>query len=477
MYDVVIIGSGVAGLSAALSCPPSLNVLILTKNKIDTTNSTLAQGGIAATISENEVDIQSHIADTINAGDGVCDQMAVEYLVRKSKQAVDFLINNGVEFDRDGDSYCLTREAAHSQRRILHAGGDRSGRYILQALIEQVINKQNIDVVENANVVAVEQCEYGVYATKYHKSNRVHEIKTNNLVLACGGYANIFKNTSNNIGSNGDGIGIALSLELELENLAYVQFHPTTFRDESANRNFLLTEALRGEGARLWSSENGYFMENYHRLKDVAPRDITARAIFKELQISDNQVMLDCRLIGSAEKIKNRFVGVNEYLQSKGYDLTTEMIPVIPSAHYTIGGIKTDLDGRTNKKGVYACGEVASTGVHGANRLASNSLLECVVFGCAIGETLKAKMRYPIVQVKGSVNKPSTATNKAIQTLLSENCGIERNKEQLYIAHSTISELQLSTIDQEQETKIKVATMIIEDCMQKASCGCHYIKE
>lgn len=477
MYDVVIIGSGVAALSCSLSIDPKLKVLLLTKSKMETTNSTLAQGGIAATITENKGDVESHIEDTLKAGCYVCNEDAVRFMIEKSKQAIDFLIESNVKFDMKDGKPSLTREAAHSQRRILHAGGDRSGKFILEGLIDSVKARENIKIIEFANVRYASEVKYGEYKVTYQVKNRNFSININNLVIATGGYANIFNNSSNNVNSNGDGIDLAIRLGLQLENLAYVQFHPTTFKDLDAHRNFLLTEALRGEGAKLWSSKNGYFMKNYHELEDIAPRDITARAINSELHIYGNEVKLDCRPIGSETNIKSRFVGVSEYLDSKGYDIANEMIPVVPAAHYSIGGIKTNLKGETNLSGVYACGEVASTGVHGANRLASNSLLECVVFGMAIGNTIEKKEEFEIEPSNISVSKKKNATNKAISTIISRACSIERSYSMLRSMKSTLEDLEMCTIDVDELVKIKFAKMILEDCISKPSLGCHYVKE
>ncbi len=326
-------------------------------------------------------DINSHIDDTYQTGANYGNIESISELVCKSKIAIDFLEANNIKFDgTTTEKYHFTREGGHTKHRILHAGGDKSGKMIMDGLTASVLNSKNIEVKEQAQALYFENDK--LY---FAQNNQLHAIASEAFVLALGGIGSSFLTTTSVKENRGDFITIAKSANLEIENLHFQQFHPTAFYSKNANEIFLLSEALRGEGAILLNSKGENFMPNYHEMGNLAPRDVVSRSILTETKrLGDDNVYLDFRM-KSAEFLKKRFPLVYDYCQNVGYDLATDLIPVFPAAHYTIGGIKANLNGQTSNERIYACGECASTGVHGANRLASNSLLECVVMGINVG--------------------------------------------------------------------------------------------
>lgn len=466
MYDVVIIGSGAAGLSVALSANKDLNILILSADLDNGANSKLAQGGIAATVTTDEASIESHISDTMMAGSNQNNIESVRFLIENSKDAIEFLVDSGVKFDLDNDgNFDMTKEGAHSQFRILHSG-DKSGQVIYDGLLTAAENQSNITIINEAVITS---CEVGLDETvviNYNKGTCGYSIETNKLVIASGGYGNLFKKTTNSNQINGLNLCIANQLGLETELLHLVQFHPTGFEDKNGKCH-LLTESLRGEGARFYTEETGYFMSDYHELADIAPRDITSRAVLDQIN-QGNQVYLDCSEVAKEYDMETRFSTVTKIAKDSGYNIASDMVPITPVAHYSIGGIKVDIHGQTSNSLVYACGEAASTGVHGANRLASNSLLECIVFGREIGSNLQSDSKYQIEE-----KEFETIETKAeeIRTILSKYCNIVRNDEGLQIALDLVNKL-----DGENNTcdLVLVAKQIIEAAIENDSIGCHY---
>jgi L-aspartate oxidase len=388
-HDYVIIGGGLAGLATALKIADKHKVLVLTKKEIDVCSTIHAAGGISCVWDKNDT-FESHVQDTLVAGDGLCDREVVEFIARKAPSRIKDLIAWGVKFDKkENGEYELTKEGGHSFRRILHYK-DITGREIHRALVEQVNKNKNIEVRTNQyaiNLIKKKGRCVGVYVYDVNTKG-IYGIASRVLVVATGGAGKAYLYTSNPDTATGDGIAMAYRIGAVIQNMECLQFHPTCLYHPLA-KNFLISESLRGEGAILKDIRGNRFMENEHPLKELAPRDIVSRAIDNVLkQNGDDFVYLDISF-KDPEYIKNRFPGVYQECKEYGIDITKDPIPVVPAAHYTCGGIKAKPNGETNIKGLYAVGECTSTGLHGANRLASNSLLECVVCGCECGELLR----------------------------------------------------------------------------------------
>lgn len=388
-YDVIVVGAGAAGLYASLCLPPHMRVALITKDTIDRSASDWAQGGIAAAIAPDDSP-KLHIEDTLKAGAGLCDVEAVQYLATHAEACVRSLLSMGVAFDRRGPDLALTLEAAHSRRRVLHAA-DTTGRAIVSTLIEQVFKRPNIEVISNAFVLDLwltsdrTVCR-GVNVLCHH---HIRWIAAQAVVLATGGGGQVFAQTTNPEVSTGDGVAMAWRAGAILRDLEFVQFHPTALTKEGAPR-FLISEAVRGEGAHLIDDQGRRFAFDYHPSGELAPRDVVSRAIFdylRPLHIAQPQhpahVWLDLRPIPT-DTIRHRFPNIIHVCQRWGVDVFNDPIPVAPAAHYWMGGIAVDLTSQSSIRNLYAVGETASTGVHGANRLASNSLLECLVFGAQL---------------------------------------------------------------------------------------------
>lgn len=383
----LVIGSGIAGLYTALELSKFGPVILITKSELSESNTTYAQGGIAAAIGNHDSP-ELHYQDTIMAGAGLCVSDSVLTLVHEGPNRVRHLIDLGVPFDRsEQNELALTREAAHSRRRILHADGDATGREVTRSLISK-IQAANIKVYENHFALAlVKKQEKCCGVITIHKG-RYHFFLAAAVILCSGGLGQIYGKTTNPIIATGDGISLAYYAGAVLKDLEFIQFHPTALYLPPAPP-FLISESVRGEGAILRNHMGVPFMSEYHQLAELAPRDIVARAIFTEIEKTSTEcVYLDLSRIG-IPTIKARFPNIYHKCASYGLDITAEPIPVAPAAHYAMGGVATDLFGRTNIPGLYAAGEVSNTGVHGANRLASNSLLEGLVFGGRIAEHLQ----------------------------------------------------------------------------------------
>jgi L-aspartate oxidase len=375
-WDVIVIGAGAAGLMTTLELPTNLKVLLLNRNTSKVSSSRWAQGGIASVIRQDD-SFDLHADDTLKAGDGLCDFQAVEMLVKEAPGCVDRLQNLGMIFDQSSDQLATTLEAAHSRRRVLHVK-DRTGRALVEVLEDHVENKKNILHCRGVRVTELlidkEECK-GVQVLD---GANLYWIQSRAVVLATGGGGHLFTNTTNPAQSSGEGIALAWQAGAAIEDLEFVQFHPTALKFYGAPC-FLISEALRGEGAVL-VDKNGESPVKNLKNRDLATRDQVSRAIMKNMY--DNKVDhvgLDLRYI-DPEKIVERFPTILSRCQDYGVNPLNEVIPVAPAAHYWMGGVKTDLNASTTRKGLYAVGEVASTGVHGANRLASNSLMECLVF-------------------------------------------------------------------------------------------------
>ncbi|GGP74299.1 L-aspartate oxidase [Streptomyces melanogenes] len=386
--DVVVVGSGVAGLTAALRCTAAgLTTVVVTKARLDDGSTRWAQGGIAAALGEGDTP-QQHLDDTLVAGAGLCDEAAVRTLVTEGPDAVRRLIATGAHFDTDDSgAISLTREGGHHRRRIAHAGGDATGAEISRALVEAV-RERGVRTIENALVLDLLRDDEGrtagitLHVMGEGQHDGVGAVHAPAVVLATGGMGQVFSATTNPAVSTGDGVALALRAGAEISDLEFVQFHPTVLflGAASEGQQPLVSEAVRGEGAHLVDADGTRFMLGQHELAELAPRDIVAKAITGQMLAHGTLHMyLDARHFG-AEMWEQRFPTILAACRAHGIDPVTEPIPVAPAAHYASGGVRTDLHGRTTVPGLYACGEVACTGVHGANRLASNSLLEGLVF-------------------------------------------------------------------------------------------------
>ena len=396
--DFLVIGSGIAGLTYALKIAnqfPEKKVIVITKTQADETNTKYAQGGVAGVLDEEKDSFEKHIEDTLIAGDGLCNEHIVEIVVKEGPERIKEIIEYGARFDKDeSGEYALGREGGHSERRILHHK-DITGKEMERALLEQVKQHSNIELINYYFVVDIitqhhlgnlvtkatpDITCYGVYVLNLH-NNKIEKIISTITMLATGGCGQAYRTTTNPKIATGDGVAMVYRAKGRIENMEFIQFHPTALYEPGVSPSFLITEAVRGDGGILRNKDGEAFMERYDARKDLAPRDIVARAIDNEMKRAGTEhVWLDCRHMDK-EKFIHHFPNIYRKCKSIGIDVMQQMIPVAPAAHYSCGGIKTDEWGKTSVMNLYACGECASTGLHGANRLASNSLLEAMVFG------------------------------------------------------------------------------------------------
>ncbi len=404
--DFLVLGAGVAGLRAALSLAEQGTVLLVAKDAVAESNTHYAQGGIAVAM-DGDADVALHLEDTIAAGDGLVFRPAAEALVQDGPRRVAELIEWGARFDREDGDWMRTREGAHSRARILHAFGDATGAEMGRALRERVRTHRQVHIAERQMAVALRQQDGRVVgADLLDESGQVHSLRAKATLLATGGAGQIYCETTNPAVATGDGLALALQAGAELADMEFYQFHPTALHLAGAPR-FLLSEALRGEGAQLVNERGERFMRRYHPLLELAPRDVVARAIVQESVAGDfdrqQEIYLDMR---SAPGVawNERFPTISAVLARYGLSLSKDRIPVYPAAHYLMGGVRTDLAGRTTVPGLYAAGEVAATGVHGANRLASNSLLEGLVFGARSAEAMLADTALQPVADNGAIS-------------------------------------------------------------------------
>jgi len=512
-YDFIIVGSGIAGLTYALKVAEHGKVSVITKSKIEGTATWHAQGGIAAVMSLPD-SIEKHVNDTMSVGCYIGDEDIIRLTITESKERILELINWGVVFDKDksGD-YDLTREGGHTEKRIFHAK-DSTGEEIEKCLYNLVINHSNIDVYEDFFALElITQHHLGMKVTRNTKDIECYGLyafnqKTNNAdtflskitFLATGGCGAVYEVTSNPLTATGDGVALAYRAKVLIENMEFIQFHPTSLYHPSERPAFLITEAMRGEGAILKTIDDKEFMHKYDKRGSLAPRDITARAIDSELIIADKSyVYLDCRHLGK-EFLQKRFPKIFQKCKSTGVDISRDMIPVAPAAHYQVGGIKVNKFAQTNMINLYAAGECASTGLHGANRLASNSLLEAIIFSHRAYVDSASKI--DSISLNDNVpdwkldNVTSFTDNdiiensiKELNILMTKNVGIVRTEDRLEKVSNDLEKIYKRTEEIYQCSKINtslcelrnminVAYLIIKMAQaRKESIGLHYLKK
>ena len=484
--DFVIIGSGVAGLRAAVELATGgARVTVLTKDKASESNTEYAQGGVAVVLSDDD-DAELHEGDTLVAGAGLCDVRAVETLVTEGTKYIKQLIDWGTEFDREGGKLVFTREAAHSRRRILHAHGDSTGSEIVRSLIARAGAEKTISLVPFANteslIVNEGRCVGVRYLDPILRAPR--DVFANGVILCTGGAGQLFLHTTNPPVATGDGMAMAYFAGAEMADMEFIQFHPTALSVEGAPR-FLLSEAMRGEGGILRNSAGERFMERYDERLELAPRDIVSRSIVAEMRRTGSRtVFLDMTAL-DAEFLRTRFPKIYETCKAFGLDIATDLLPVSPASHYCMGGIRTDLWGRTTVPGLYAAGEVACTGVHGANRLASNSLLEGLVFGARAGEAAAGDSRQKAVGSRQSTGQESpirnpqsaisTAVRKRVKRVMWERVGILRDATSLRRAIDEFDQISKSNLSVSSRNFVTLASLVAKAALwREESRGGHF---
>lgn len=503
-YSAVIIGSGISGLYSALKIEQQADlpdgILLVTKSKLGESNSYYAQGGMVAVLKENKNDsVESHVKDTLKAGAGLTELNTIKFISENSDKVVHDLLNFGVDFDRDENgNFTLTKEAAHSVNRILHSGGDATGREIEIALCNAVKENKNIKLYENKIAVDLITEDNICTGVVVYDDEDYELITSPAVILATGGLGQLYKYTTNPLGATGDGFALAYRAGADLQDMEFVQFHPTAlaFDDEKNHNRFLISEAVRGEGAKLCDKNGFEYMSNYHEKRELAPRDIVARANFCEMRDNDvSNVYLNATVI-EKEKLLKRFPTIAKKCMEYGIDITKDYIPVAPAAHYFMGGVKTNLRGETSVKGLYAIGEVSSTGLHGGNRLASNSLLECVVCAYEVAEFLKNKnlvnadfKNISEIALQYDSGKFFTkidvlALKEKLRDVMWNNVGIFRNEKLLNDALDVIIRLQsefgreyrcASTEEYEFRNMLITSELIVKSAInRKESRGAHF---
>ncbi|MEK3772843.1 L-aspartate oxidase [Paenibacillus sp. FSL R5-0887] len=436
--DCIVIGSGIAGLFTAIKASEDRRVIMITKKSVMESNTRYAQGGIAAVIAEDDSPAY-HRQDTLMAGAGLCSSTAVDALVNEGPEGVHELIRLGTLFDKEDGVLALTQEGAHSHRRILHANGDATGYEIVRALAEQVAEHENIEVWDDHYVIdLITEGGECVGALLQRPGGGRLFLQGDATILCSGGAGQLYRYTTNPEVATGDGVAIAYRAGAHIRDMEFIQFHPTALSYPGAPR-FLISEAVRGEGAVLRNINGERFMERYHDLLELAPRDIVARAIVSEMEHTKSTFVYLDITHESPEMVKHRFPTIYETCMGYGLDITSDWIPVAPAAHYMMGGIKTDLNGESTIPRLFACGEVSSTGLHGANRLASNSLSEAIVFGQRIIDRIHelSPLDRDVLSVnsnEGRVDSPTQAIVERrlkLQKIMVRYAGLRRNEEML----------------------------------------------
>ncbi|MDB5201872.1 MAG: nadB [Ferruginibacter sp.] len=515
--DFLVIGSGIAGLTYALKVAqdcPDRKITVLTKTQSDETNTKYAQGGIAGVMDFDQDSFSKHIEDTLIAGDGLCNPHIVEIVVKEGVQRINELIEWGAQFDREPDGdYKLGKEGGHSESRILHHK-DVTGKEMERALLEAIKKCTNIELISHCFVLDIItqhhlgflvtkstpdiEC-YGVYVLN-QATNQIEKIVARITMLAAGGNGQVYRSTTNPEIATGDGVAMIYRAKGRIENMEFIQFHPTALYEAGVRgQSFLITEAVRGDGGILRNQAGEAFMERYDSRKDLAPRDIVARAIDSEMKIHGTEnVFLDCRHMDQA-KFMEHFPNIYEKCLSVGIDVAKDMIPVSPAAHYSCGGVKTDEWARTSIKNLFAAGECASTGLHGANRLASNSLLEAMVFAHRAYKQSLLEINIPLLVKSSEIPDWNAAGTmapkemilitqslKEMKLLMSDYVGIVRNNERLYRANRRLDLLHEETETLYEKTEVSpqlcqlrnmitVAYLIVKSAeLRRESRGLHF---
>jgi len=494
-YDVVIMGSGIAGVYTALQIDKRIKVAVITKETLDISNSELAQGGIAVSLDKDDSP-EYHFKDTIYAGAGLCNEDTVWALVSEAAENIDILCKYGVNFDRtENQQLLLSREGAHSKNRIVHTG-DATGKEVCDTLIRALLKHENVKIFERTFAIDILTDEGNcIGLLSYMEDLKEYKLFISDIIVcASGGYGQLYNYTTNPPVTTGDGIAMAYRAGLRLMDLEFIQFHPTVLYHPE-NRSFLITEAVRGEGAILLNARGERFMPGYHPMAELAPRDVVSRAIFQEIRkTGSTHVFLDISH-KEPEYVKNRFPTIYKTCLQYGIDITKEKIPVAPAAHYCMGGIMSDAYGRTGLEGFYACGEAACNGIHGANRLASNSLLEGLVFGRRIATELNNRIlsetrRKAVIPMQLCYEKTcreplenADELKLKLRKLMTEKVGIIRNEENLQEAMKQVLEMKqqiagkaFTAIEHwEFVNMLTLAELVIKSAlMRKESRGAHY---
>lgn len=475
-YDVIIVGSGVAGLYAGMKLPKEKKVLIINKRETFKCNSFYAQGGVALAVDEE--DIPLHVEDTLNAGDGLCSKEAVDVLSQNSRKVIDELIEKGFEFDKDKDGKLLyTKEAAHSRERILHAGGDATGRYMHYFLLSQNTHP----MLGNARVVDLLIKDGRCYGVTVLENRELRNIYAKDVIIASGGVGSLYRYHTNAPTISADMQGLCVLKGIELENMEMMQFHPTVYVDSDNAQKMLLTEALRGEGAYVEDESGRRFLFDYDSRGELASRDIVSKAIYDYSKKNNTQVYLSFKSFDHIY-FANRFPNIYKNLRVLGYEVPEQRVPISPAFHYAIGGIKSDLYGRVpSVKNLYVVGEVASTKVHGANRLASNSLLEGLVFSARAVEDILSKkqdddfVEFDVVDEVMSY-KEDKAKKELLREIMWEKVSIVRTKSGLNEALEQINALLNEKIGKLLKFRLLTAREIVKSAINREkSIGVHTI--
>lgn len=482
--DFIVIGSGIAGLTSALTLAEFGEVVLVSKGNLVSGSSCLAQGGVAAVVTKED-SYSSHIEDTLNAGAGHSDEKAVRFLVEQGPRAIEWLEKLGVHFDSDEGMYLLGQEAAHRARRVLHIT-DFTGLAIVEKLVRRVRQNSNIKCIENCFFLDLLVENNHCYGAQFLEGNNIINYYSRSTILATGGLGQIYYWTTNPLSATGDGIAAAFRAGAFLKDLEFIQFHPTALAYGSSQL-FLLSEGIRGEGAYLVNESGWRFVEKYDRRAELAPRDIVARAIYIEQK--NGRVFLDIRHRGK-EFLQKRFPNIYANLLSKGFDMAKDLLPVTPAAHYLCGGAAIDIYGRTSIENLFAYGEVSCSGVHGANRLASNSLLEAVVFPLQLAKTVRdlpevaEDKKFKIPELDNIIKYPDFKTE--LRKLMWEKVGIVRRREEMKAALSQLEmwdellgkEKRVNKDFVELRNMVTAARLVTESALRrKKSMGAHYVSD
>jgi L-aspartate oxidase len=447
-FDIIVVGSGLAGLLAAYHAADYGTVALISKSELDISNSYHAQGGIAAAIGAQD-HTNEHFNDTLIAGRNLCDHDAVKLLVEEGLERVKDLIAQGMEFDKDENgALILGLEGGHSQRRILHAGGDATGKMMTSFMLQKVLGRSEITTFEYCaalKIVVEDNCCKGIQALHYTTGENILFLG-NGTILATGGLSRLYSRSTNPYTATGDGIALAWQAGATLADMEFIQFHPTALAINGEDA-YLISEAVRGEGAHLIDVNGVRFMPDIHPLAELAPRDIVASAVFNRMQETGANVNLSLRHLDN-DTLNERFSSIGAHLKQLGINLMTDLIPIAPAAHYMVGGVRTDLYGATSIDALFACGEVAATGVMGANRLASNSLLECLVYGKRavdkarhLGKNKPLKSEIKAINLNANTDQLFLEIKNELANIMSDHVGIVRNGIGLEKALNRIDEI------------------------------------